>query len=172
MLAKTYRSVASLALLAGLVVLVPGCLGSEKTYRPYKGEPRPDPETREDPIVTAETLKRGVPRETDESTVYLEHARKTTRETLDRVHKNDNGSPRNAWFSYEDDMLATLGPGTLKRIGPRPKPKPDGSPIKKPVEPTEGEGEKKPAEGDKPAGDKPAGDKPVEGDKPADGGGG
>jgi hypothetical protein len=140
------------------VVTLPGCLGSEKTYRPYKGEARPAAVEGSDPVEAQVQLKYGVPHDILEHNTFIEQARKANREVLTTVHRNDDGSPRNAWLAYEDDFDRVLGKDVLKHHAPRAKAKPD-RPEPKKKEGEEGEGGDKPEKGDK-------GDKPEGGDKP------
>jgi hypothetical protein len=149
-----------LTLVLLVLVAASGCnLGSNKGYRPYKGEPRPDQEVREDPLIAEDAIKNGIPHSTLANTTYIEQSRKEVRSVLDTVKRNHDGSPRNAWKSYEDDMVATLGPGSLSRVAPKPAEKPTG-PVKKPAE---GEGEDAPAKKEKPADAGGEGEKKPEG---------
>ncbi len=146
------------ALLGVLSLLLAGCVGSKTPYRPYKGEPRPLQEVAPDPIRDEVELKHGIPHSVDEDTAYIEETRKGQREVLEHVHRNQDGTQRNAWNAYATDMNATLGAGTV-REAPKLQPKSEMM-LRKSEETGEGGGEKKPAEG---------GDKPAEGgDKPAD----
>ncbi|MBI3725490.1 hypothetical protein HY251_16290 [bacterium] len=152
------RRGAGAALTVLALALLPGCLGSEKTYRPYIGEKRPDPEEKVDPIQAEVALRYNVPREVDDNTTFIGQSRKSVNAILDTVRRNPDSSPRNSYNTWEDDMVAVLGPQSIKRRAPRPQPKPD-RPTKKAKEAEEeGEGGDKPAE----KGDK---DKPAEGDK-------
>jgi hypothetical protein len=134
-----------------------GCAGSDQTYRPYKGEPHPDPETKADPLLREDELAHGLPHEVSANTTYIEMSRKENTEVLEHVHRNTDGSNRNAWRAYEKDMVATLGPGILPRVAPDPNAKP---PKDTPAPAVGGDDTKKDAGGDKPAGDDKGGDKP------------
>jgi hypothetical protein len=139
------------------VVTLPGCLGSEKGYRPYKGEPRPAAIEGPDPVEAQVQLKYGVPHDVLENNTFIEQSRKANHEVLQRVHRNDDGSPRNAWLAYEGDVDRVLGPDVLKHHAPKPKAKPDRP------EPKKKEGEEE--GGDKPEKSEKA-EKPEGGDKP------
>jgi hypothetical protein len=155
--------VALLGVLTSLVLT--GCLGSTTTYRPYKGEPRPEQEVRGDPIRAEVELKHGIPHYVDEDTAYIGETKKGQAEVLDHVHNNSDGSRRNAWNAYATDMNGTLGAGTVKEA-PKLQPKSEMM-LKKSEETGEGGGEKKAAEG----GDKGAEGGEKGGDKGMDKGG-
>ena len=99
--------VASLGVLS---LVLAGCVGSTTAYKPYKGEPRPPQEVQSDPIRDEVELKHGLSHETTENTHYISETRKAHVEVLEHVHRNSDGTTRNAWNAYASDMNATLGP--------------------------------------------------------------
>lgn len=137
-----------------LSLVLAGCVGSTTGYRPYKGEPRPEQERHDDPIRAQVELEHGVPHDVDEDTAYIDETKREQSAALEHVHRNDDGTPRNAWNAYATDMNRTLGPGTV-REAPRPQPKSEQM-LRRSEQSGEGGGEggaeKKPAEG----GEKPA----------------
>lgn len=137
------------ALIGVLLLFLPGCLGSKTTYRPYKGEPRPLQEAAPDPIRDQVELEHGVPAYVDQDLAFDSESRKANREVLDHVHRNPDGTYRNAWNSYASDMNATLGAGTV-REAPKLVPK-DQQMLRKSEEKAadKGDGGDKPADGDK-----------------------
>lgn len=154
------KIVVALVLAASLT----GCLGSEKGYRPYRGEPRPLQNPPPDP--TEEKLRL-------ETMSYDDVQRDVTftqsRKDIVAVTKS---VPKNPWRSYEQEMTNEkmaflLGP--YAKIKKAEVLNPDEEKKKKQAEGgEEGAGEKKPEPKKEGEGDKPA-DKPA--DKKDEGGG-
>jgi hypothetical protein len=132
------------------VVLLPGCLGSPKPYRPYAGESRPLENPPPDP--TAEKMRRETMSYEDvQKDVDFTQSRKDIKAVTESV-------PHNPWRSYEGDMtnekmVFLLGPySKIKKAAV-------ASPDEKKKPPTEGEegaagGEKKPEPKKEEAGEK------------------
>jgi len=169
------RGLAAATLAVGLAVL-PGCLGSEKTYRPLKGEPRPKAVEGPDPVEAEVQLKYNMPHEVTDDTTFIDQTRKGAREACAPVTrylkekdgndlKDKSGKPiaiQNPWLTHQIDDDATLGPSYLPKHAPLPKAKPDRPEPKKKGE---DEGGDAPAE----KADKPEkAEKPEGGDKPAE----
>ena len=151
----------SLRLTLGVAaLLLAGCVGSNVPYRPYATpdgrELRPVQEVRSDPIRDEVELRHGeVPgatismHATDEDSDYITVTRREHQFLLDRVHRNDDGTVRNAWNAYAKDMNGTLGAGTVREA---PRLLTPEERMKKRSEKGEGEGEDAaPKAADKPA---------------------
>ncbi len=158
------------AVLTVLLALAAGC-GSTTTYRPYKGEQRPEQVVREDPIEAQVKLKHEIPHEVNESSWDITVAGRENGAVLrDTIwNEDDNGKlhRHNPWNAYATDMNHTLGPNTV-REAPRPQPKSEAM-LKKSEQLGEGGGGDS---GGEAKGDKAGGaDKADKGEKaPAEGG--